>query len=151
LTFHQRQQLALFSVTRGVVALNQLARLRESLEQAKRAWTGCHWSTEFGVRQINLRDLRGRQAIVAAKATRGEEAECWRDAAAWLFEVEGDAAQAARLGDLAFQAAERGDCSTATRLFAEAALMERVHRLDSQYQVCASICQSCSHGETMTA
>jgi len=68
-------------------------------------WCGCDWDTTFGSLRLNLQSVLARQAEIAAKATAGEESNCWREAATWLRTVERDAALAEREAALAVKAA----------------------------------------------
>ncbi|OYP31137.1 hypothetical protein [Rhodopirellula sp. MGV] len=79
-------------------------------------WTGCDWETEFGPLKLNLKGIRSRQAMLAASATRGQEAEQWRDAAKWLQALEDDARKASEFWQLACLAESNGEMDQAVRL-----------------------------------
>ncbi len=108
--------------------MTPLEALWDAFEEAKSAWTGCHWETEFGSRRLNLCGLRSRQAAIAAKATRGEESTCWNEACQWLQVVEHDAARAAELADMAIRALGRHQFALAERHFGEAVALEQKYR-----------------------
>lgn len=80
--------------------------LRRLADEARSGWLGCDWPTSFGKRNLELSGLRSRHALLAAKATRGDEAACWLEAAKWLETVENDAAEAASLADQALRSNE---------------------------------------------
>jgi hypothetical protein len=110
--------------------------MQQLIQAAQTHWQGCDWPTRFGPKKLDLAGIRSRQAKLAAKATRGEEATCWAAAVAWLTEVEGDAAQAAELAEQAFSAAERNQWVAASDLLLQAESLEAKHgRLDGYRQV----------------
>lgn len=120
--------------------MSWLWELRQAAEAAKKAWTGCSWPTEFGSRQLNLAGLCSRQASLAAKATRGDEAACWREAAAWLAQMEMDAAEAAKRAELAVHAAAAGDLAKASQWFEQAARIAAPYPCGEGYQKCCRLC-----------
>jgi hypothetical protein len=69
--------------------------------QALGRWSGCHWATRFGRRQLNLQGLKSSQAALMARSTAGPEAAEWRAAAKWLEQVERDAKEAEKQAGLA--------------------------------------------------
>ena len=101
--------------------MNLIVVLREATELAHEAWKGCDWETRFGSRGLNLQSIRSRQAVLAAKAMRGTEADCWHEASAWLSFIEGQARNAANHADEALRSAETGDWDRARLGFEEAA------------------------------
>ena len=98
--------------------------MRQLIQAAQTHWQGCDWPTRFGPKNLDLTGIRSRQAKLAAKATRGEEATCWATAVAWLSEVETDAAQAAELADRAFSEAEQYHWVAAHDLLQQAESLE---------------------------
>ncbi|WP_149496517.1 hypothetical protein [Roseiconus lacunae] len=88
-------------------------------------WTGCDWETEFGPLKLNLQGIRSCQALLAASATRGEEAQQWRDAAKWLQKLEADARQASELRLMADQAERAGRSGDVASLRNAAASIEQ--------------------------
>ena len=128
--------------------MTDLDRLRNEIESARSSWQGCVRPTEFGPRSINLCGLRSRQAILAFKATRGEESKCWEDAARWLIEVERAAETAAELACLAMNAANLGDFETAARLLDEAVVLETIYDAGVGYQNASHLCQQLLGQET---
>ncbi len=119
-----------------------LDRFRDAIGQAKLAWRGCGWPTEFGPQAINLCGLHSRQAILASKATRGEESKCWKDAAQWLAEVERAAERAAELGELALHAAEANEFGTVDKLLGEAVALESKYHAPTTYQHVRDLCRT---------
>ena len=118
-----------------------LEMLREAIGQAKSAWRGCDWHTNFGPRAIDLRGLRSRQALLASKATRGEESSRWKDAAQWLAEVERAADQAAQLADSALNAVETREYRSAAGLLAEAISLASAFRVVQEYEYAKALCE----------
>ena len=102
----------------------EIEALKLLLQRAQDQWRGCDWPTSFGPKQLNLCGIRSRQASLAAKATRGDEAACWSDAVAWLNTVERDAADAAELASRAFTEAERCSWTSAKDLVEKAEALE---------------------------
>ncbi|MCC9602174.1 hypothetical protein LOC67_16575 [Stieleria sp. JC731] len=88
-------------------------------------WTGCDWETEFGPLKLNLQGVRSRQAMLAASATRGQEAEQWKNAAIWLKDLEEDARRATELWHQATQAELDGRLDQALKLRCAAEAIER--------------------------
>ena len=125
-----------------------LDRLRNEIENAQSLWRRCGRPTEFGPRSINLCGLRSRQAMLASKATRGEESKCWEDAARWLIDVERAAEMAAELACLAMHAANVGDVETAARLLDEAVVLETIYDAGVGYQKASQICQQLLRQQT---
>ncbi|WP_146530257.1 hypothetical protein [Novipirellula artificiosorum] len=113
--------------------MNDWNALRDAIRVAKSLWTGCHWTTQFGSLGIDLSGLRSRQAMLAAKATRGAESHCWSEAAKWLASVEQDASLAAGLADLALRAARGDDLLAANRYLGEAIALEEKYRSSIAY------------------
>ena len=107
---------------------------KKLVQAARQNWQGCDWPTEFGPRRLKLFGIRARQAYLAAKATRGDEAATWDEAARWLSTVERDAARAAEFASKGVKAAERRDWSTANSYFERAAEIEAVYAKTSYYQ-----------------
>ena len=119
-----------------------LETLKESVRLAQSSWTGCCWETAHGPRALNLRGIQARQAVLAAKATRGEESRCWNEAAQWLAVVENDAKIAAERAGQALLAAESGDFYTALERFNEAVALAEKYSVAPQYIACRCLCQS---------
>lgn len=115
--------------------------LKESIRLANEAWTGCCWETEFGPKKLNLNGLQMRQALIAAKATRGNEAECWHDAATWLAQVEADARSAADHTSRAFESAQAGDWTTAIKLVDQATDLASRYPVADQFEQCRALCE----------
>ena len=113
--------------------MNDREAFQDALHHAKSTWVGCQWWTQFGSAGLNLAGLRSRQAALAAKATRGEESQCWCEAAIWLIQIERDAALAAELAQQAFRAAELGNNETARQLLNDAVELERKYRAPTVY------------------
>ncbi|SMP73856.1 hypothetical protein SAMN06265222_11727 [Neorhodopirellula lusitana] len=110
--------------------------MRQLIHAAQAHWQGCDWPTRFGPRNLDLAGIRSRQAKLAAKATRGEEATGWAEAVAWLAEVENDAAQAAGLAERAFCEAELAKWVAASDLLQQAESLEAKYgQLDGYQQV----------------
>lgn len=125
--------------------------LEETVRLAQASWTGCSWGTEFGPRGLNLDGLQARQAMVAAKATRGEESQCWLQAAEWLAQVEKDAKAAAEHASLAIAPFNSGDIATALRLLDEAISIAAKYPIDNGYIACRAICIDVSCGDSAPA
>ncbi len=119
-----------------------LERFRDAIGQARLAWKGCGWPTEFGPQRLNLCGLHSRQTILAAKATRGEESKRWKDAAQWLAEVERAAERAAELGELALRAAEANELGTADKLLGDAVALESKYHTPTSYQQVLDLCRT---------
>ncbi|NND97205.1 MAG: hypothetical protein HKN47_07745 [Pirellulaceae bacterium] len=124
--------------------------LRDAIQQAKAAWQGCDWHTEFGPHRIDLHGLRSRQAELAAKATRGQESECWREAAQWLAAVERDSLRAAELADLALEAAQSGQFEAAARIIAEVVALEQKYHEAYAYEQVREMTKAWLHGEPLS-
>ncbi|WP_182866530.1 hypothetical protein [Stieleria mannarensis] len=116
-------------------------RLSELVRLAQQSWVGCCWETEFGSRRLNLRGLQARQAVVAAKATRGEESQCWYQAAEWLSGVEHDAKTAAEYAQQALNAAGSGDLAVAIKLLDQASALAAKYPVSVGYVACRSLCE----------
>jgi hypothetical protein len=114
----------------------------DSMMLASQQWSGCDWETEFGPRGLNLRGTRSRQALLVAKATRGDEAQQWKEAAKWLAKVESDAEAAREFASRAAQAAASGDLAAASRHLAEAACLESHYPLPPHYKRCLDQCDA---------
>lgn len=108
--------------------------LEETLSQATQ-WKGCDWVTEFGPRKLNLYGLRSRHALLASKATRGEEAVAWKEAARWLEGVERDAARASDIAHRALCAAKINRFAPAIEWLREAESLEQPHPLPQRYRL----------------
>ena len=102
--------------------------LKEALQTAQAAWTGCDWDTEFGLRRANLRGLCSRQARLAAQATRGEESAYWREVCKYLDAVELDARTAAELAGGAVEIWDLGNTVEALRRLEDAIALEARYR-----------------------
>ena len=107
--------------------------LAEALQVAQAAWSGCDWETEFTVARINLCGLRSHQARLAAQATRGAEATCWREACHYLETVEREARQAAELARRSIEKWNLGDAESARKLLDEAVALEAQYRQPIAY------------------
>lgn len=110
--------------------------LRQTIDSAQRGWVGCCWETAFGSRKLNLCGLTSRQALLAARALRGEEASCWREAAEWLRRVEADAAKAKQLAEQAWTQATANHFVIAHELLSESATLEAKYPLAARYREC---------------
>ena len=108
--------------------------MRQLIQSAHDHWQGCDWPTRFGPRQFDLAGIRSRQALLAAKATRGEEARVWSEAATWLAEVEGDAVRAAELARQALEEAEQEQWPVASELLQQAESLEAKYPQLDGYQ-----------------
>ncbi len=126
-------------------------RLGALVRLAQESWVGCCWDTEFGSYRLNLRGLLSRQALVAARATRGEESQCWRQAAEWLALVESDARTAAEYASSALQSFESGELAVAIRLFDQASTLAAKYPVSVGYVACRSLCEELSCGDPATA
>ena len=104
------------------------------LGSAQSHWQGCDWPTHFGPKELDLHSIRSRQAKLAQKATRGEEADCWAEAVVWLNEVERDAAQAAEFASNALTAAENDCWVDASNSLQQAELLEAKYGQLDGYQ-----------------
>ena len=91
-------------------------------------WTGCNWPTRFGRTGFDLRGLCSSQAILMARATAGSEAANWRDAVAWLMQVEQDARQAESEAQTAASLAQNGKLRDALHCADRACAMEARYR-----------------------
>ncbi|WP_146537405.1 hypothetical protein [Rubripirellula reticaptiva] len=110
--------------------------MKQRIQAARDQWRGCEWQTSFGPQKLDLAGIRRRQAILAAKATRGEESVGWFQAVQWLGEVERDAVQAAEFADRAFAEAERNCWTEASDLLSQAEALEaKYSQLDGYQQV----------------
>lgn len=110
--------------------------MQQLIQAAKSHWQGCDWPTRFGPKNLNLAGIRSRQAKLAEKATRGDEATCWAAAVAWLTEVESDAVRAAEFAGQAFCEAEQNHWGVACDLLKHAELLEgKYGQLDGYQQV----------------
>ena len=109
-------------------AITPLQVLKQALQAAQAAWTGCDWDTEFGPARVNLRGLCSRQAKLAAQATRGEESSHWREACQFLDTVEHDARMAADLASKAVDAWSLGNIAEAIRRLEAAIELEARYR-----------------------
>lgn len=98
------------------------------------SWSGCDWPTEFGSKKLNLCGLTSQQALLVANATRGDEAECWREAASWLHQIESDAAEAGRFIERAGNAEVSGDLALAEHYLVRAAGLENRYRSGGEIQ-----------------
>ncbi|MGB7346595.1 MAG: hypothetical protein WBD20_20405 [Pirellulaceae bacterium] len=107
--------------------------MKQLIQVAKDHWRGCDWSTQFGPRKLDLAGIRSRQASLAAKATRGDEAICWKEAVRWLTEVEQDAVHASEFADQAFAEAKNGCWTSASNLFLQAEQLEAKYGKSSGY------------------
>ena len=96
----------------------------EALRSAHAAWTGCDWDIEFGPSRTNLRGLCGRQARLAAQATRGDESAHRRAVCRYLHSVERDARTATQLACAAVAAWRLGNISEALRRLEDAIAVE---------------------------
>lgn len=114
---------------KGMISLEIL---EETYCQA-RQWKGCDWDTAFGPRRLNLCGLRSRHATVASKATRGDEAAAWHEAACWLDEVERDAMEACELGNRAIHAARSGEYAAAINWLHQAETIEQRYHLHGNF------------------
>jgi hypothetical protein len=110
--------------------------LRDAIDHANEAWTGCCWRTEFGPLRLDLDGTRSRHAALLAAATRGEEAEQWKAAARWLSLVEADARSACQRSRQAIEFAERGETREASRWLAMAATLQGRYPMVNHYQLC---------------
>jgi len=126
--------------------MKPLGDLRDAMKEAKLAWQGCEWITEFGPQRMNLCGLRSRQASLAAKATRGEESKCWKEAALWLETVERDAARAAELAEFAIQAAQQNEFQKMQRLLMDAIALEQKYRIAIVYTDVKRVCDQWMRG-----
>ncbi len=102
--------------------------LKEALQSAQAAWTGCDWDTEFGPDRENLRGLCCRQARLAALATRGDESDHWREVCRFLDAVEQDARLAAELASRAVEFWRLGNVTEALRRLDDALALEARYR-----------------------
>lgn len=93
-------------------------------------WWGCNWPTAFGPMNLDLENVRARQARLLAEATSGKESECWRAAARYLSQVEYDAAVAEQLASEAVHYAALGQLSESLKL------IEDVVNLEAKYRTC---------------
>ncbi|PAY16245.1 hypothetical protein CKO51_27710 [Rhodopirellula sp. SM50] len=118
---------------------------------AQESWVGCCWDTEFGSYRLNLRGLLSRQAWVAARATRGEESQCWRQAAEWLAVVESDARTAAEYARSALQSVESGELAVAIQLFDQASALAAKYPVSVGYVACRSLCEALACDASATA
>ncbi|QEG00391.1 hypothetical protein Mal15_44610 [Stieleria maiorica] len=125
--------------------------LSEMVRLAQQSWVGCCWETEFGSRRLNLRGLQARQAVVAAKATRGDESQCWYQAAQWLAGVEHDAKTAAEHAQQALNAVASGDLAVAIKLFDQASVLAAKYPVSVGYVACRSLCEDLSCSDPATA
>ncbi len=82
--------------------------ITSAFEQARGKWTGCHWSTQFGSRGLNLQGLKSSQAALMARSTAGRESADWKAAMRWLEQVERDAREAERQAGIAADLASQG-------------------------------------------
>lgn len=110
--------------------------LRQTIDSAQTSWVGCCWETAFGSRKLNLCGLSSRQALLAARALRGEEAACWRDAAEWLRQVEDDAAHAKELAEQSWTQATANHFVKAYELLSESAILESKYPVATRYREC---------------
>ncbi|MCA9140314.1 MAG: hypothetical protein KDB00_26265 [Planctomycetales bacterium] len=111
----------------------------DSIRRARDSWRGCDWVTEFGPRRLNLCGLQSRQALLAAKATRGDESQCWKAAADWLILVEKDANHAGEIALGVIDMIHRGDVSAASRLLDRAVTLESKYPTAGHYRQCRSL------------
>lgn len=110
--------------------------MQQLIQSAQSRWQGCDWPTSFGPKELDLGGIRSRQAKLAQKATRGEEAACWAAAVVWLSEVETDAAQAADLASQALAEAEKDCWVDASDLLQQAESLEAKYgQLDAYHLV----------------
>tara|TARA_R110002049_G_scaffold4601_5_gene32604 strand:- start:837109 stop:837489 length:381 start_codon:yes stop_codon:yes gene_type:complete len=123
--------------------------LREAIDQAKSGWRGCNWHTDFGPRSIDLRGLKSWQAILASKATRGDESKRWHEAAQWLAEVERAANQAADIAEKAFSAAESRDFAAAIRMLGDASSLELKFVGSGEYERARQLCERMTTDQTI--
>ena len=116
--------------------MNPLDDLRDAIDHANGAWTGCCWRTEFGPLRLDLDGTRSRHAALLAAATRGDEAQQWKAAARWLSQVEADARSACRRSREAIEFAERGEFHEASRWLAMAAGLQAKYPMVKYYEIC---------------
>jgi hypothetical protein len=113
--------------------------LKEALQAAQAAWTGCDWDTEFGPGRENLRGLCSRQARLAALATRGDESAYWREVCRFLDSVEQDARTAAELASKAIDLWHLGNIGEALRQLEDAIALEARYREPVAYSELRSL------------
>lgn len=116
--------------------MNPMDDLRDAIDYANEAWTGCCWRTEFGPMRLDLDGTRSRHAALLAVATRGDEADQWKAAARWLSQVESDARAACQRSRQAIESAERGDFLEASRWLAMAAALQARYPMVNHYARC---------------
>ncbi|KAA1259202.1 hypothetical protein LF1_17310 [Rubripirellula obstinata] len=110
--------------------------MQQLIQSARSGWQGCDWPTRFGPKKLDLQGIRSRQARLAQKATRGEEAACWAAAVVWLTEVEADAAQAADFASQALAESEKDCWVNASDLLQQAESLEAEYgQLNGYHQV----------------
>lgn len=124
--------------------------LCDSIRHARESFRGCTWETEFGPRRLNLRGLHSRQALLAAKATRGEESQCWKSAAEWLVLVETDANRAAEYATAAINWVHLGDVMAAARQLDLAIALESKYPSQGNFLRCRSLLEGLSPDSATT-
>lgn len=91
-------------------------------------WWGCNWPTLFGPMQVQLENVRARQARLVADATSGKESEAWSAVAKYLSLVEDDAASAEKLALEAVNQLSNGRWSEALASADAAVALESKYR-----------------------
>lgn len=101
--------------------------LASLFERLRDHWIGCDWPTEFGPLRLNLQSITANQAALMVRATGRRESLEWREAAAFLAQIEADAKAARRAAALA------RDHAAAGQFHAALAHAERACEIERRY------------------
>jgi hypothetical protein len=125
--------------------------IKQLLQAAQHGWRGCDWHTSFGPKKLDLCGIRSRQARLVAKATRGDESQCWCEAVRWLTAVESDASDAAELAAYAIAKAQQNAWPEACELLRKAEGLESKYGQTSGYREVREAFDRFSASETTPA
>jgi hypothetical protein len=117
--------------------------IQQAFTDAQGNWRGCDWSTRFGPDGIELCGLNSRWAWLMARATSGQEAVQWKEAAVWLAELETDAASAEQEARAAMDLVHAGDLANALLRARRACELERKYRTPRIWQPLCMLIEAC--------
>jgi hypothetical protein len=95
-----------------------------TFQQGLGKWKGCDWSTHVGATGIDPEGLTSAQALLAARATGGQESGEWMTLSVWLAQVEEDACNAEEHARQAMELARTGNLLQALMQAQQACALE---------------------------